>query len=348
MTRRALAALLALLLVWSSSGCASIPYPYAVGTETDLTLKLRPGETQIERGRPQAFVDGIGHYFFSLPSKLLLLSWRLDNHDISAETEEALQVYLRDNGLCDVKVRLNQYAPGAEWKRLFRNREMPGGWRYTFGLLSVSFYTIFPGRAFAGFPIIGSGDHYNPYTNTINLYSDLQPVGLHEGGHAKDFATIANRHLKGLYAGMRILPGFALWQELYATNDALGWEKTRAGSREEKTAYRSLYPAYGTYVGGTAGDIAGLFIDPFWIPYAIMGGVVVVGHIIGQIRALFVKDRPVPPETWFVGEHAPPGRCPTPGAAPAEDGEPTTIERPVAPEEPEPPWHDPDALPEPL
>lgn len=348
MTRRLLAGGLALLVLWSS-GCASTPYEYATGTATPLTLHLAPGEEQIERGRPNAFVDGIGHYFFSLPSKLLLLSWRMNNHDVSEETGQALETYLRDNGLCDVKVRLNQYAPGAEWKRLFRNREMPGGWRFTFGLLSVSFYTIFPDRAFAGFPIIGGGDSYNPYTNTISIYSDSRPVVLHEGGHAKDFGQKTNRHWKGGYAAMRILPLVPLWQELVATNDALSWELERGGSRDSKAAYRSLYPAYGTYVGGTAGDIAGLIIDPFWIPYAIMGGVVVLGHLIGQIRALFVKDRPRPDETWFVGSAAPPDRCPDPSAEPDPSEEPEPIEEPAEPRVyPDPPAPEPEPEPSPL
>jgi hypothetical protein len=44
-------------------------------------------------------------------------------------------------------------------------------------------------------------------------------------------------------------------------------------------------------VGGAAGDIAGFFpIDPNWVNYAILYGPVVAGHVIGQTRALFVRD----------------------------------------------------------
>jgi hypothetical protein len=103
------------------SGCASTPYSLLPRTETDLTLPLRDGEPQVERGKPNAWVDGFGHYFFSLPSKLILLDWKVDNHDVSPEVEQALQEYLWVNGLCSTKVRLNQYAPGAEWRRLFKN-----------------------------------------------------------------------------------------------------------------------------------------------------------------------------------------------------------------------------------
>ena len=290
-------------------GCAAPPYQYATGTENSLTMKLRPGEPQVVRGEPNAFVDGIGHYFFSLFSKLLLLSWSMNNHDISDETVDTLETYLQANGLCDVKVRINQYSPGAEWQRLFKNREMPGFWRYTFGLLSVAFYTIFPERVFAGFPLIGGGDHYNPYTNTISIYSNLDAVALHEGGHAKDFGLKENRHWKGGYAALRIIPGVPLWQELVASNDAMTWMADREDSAVEKSGYRKLYPAYGTYVGGEAGNAVALFTPWVWLVYAVQLGVVALGHIIGQTAALFVDERPAPDPIWYTGEFAPPDEC---------------------------------------
>ena len=70
-----------------SSGCALVPYtPLRPGDEGLHFMALRAAEAQIERGRPVAFVDGMGHYVFSLPSKLLLLEWKTDNHRISRET----------------------------------------------------------------------------------------------------------------------------------------------------------------------------------------------------------------------------------------------------------------------
>ena len=275
-------------------GCATTPYAFAEHGETELTLALREGEAQVERGAPNAWIDGLGHYFFSLPSKLILLDWRVNNHDIPPEVEQSLHDYLNANGLCNAKVRLNQYAPGGEWRRLFRNREMPAGWRYTVGLIAVAFYTIFPERLLAGFPFIGGGDHYNPYTNSISIYSGSRPIVLHEGGHAKDFAAVENRHWKGVYAGARAVPYLglpvAMWQEAVASSDALSWELAAAGSRESKAAYRILYPAYGTYLGGTAQTSASFFVDG-WILYAIQYGTVVAGHVVGQTRAVFVRGR---------------------------------------------------------
>jgi hypothetical protein len=271
---------------------------------------------------PNAWVDGFGHYFFSLPAKLVLLDWKVDDHDVSPEVEASIEEYLRVNGLCNTKVRINQYAPGGEWRRLFKNREMPGGWRYSLGLLSVTFYTIFPDRLFAGFPFIGGGDSYNPYTNTIHIYSDRRPIALHEGGHAKDFAEIENRHWKGVYAGARAIPlaGLlvALWQEGDATQDALSWELATAGSAVSKRAYRSLYPAYGTYLGGTAQSGASLFTGG-WVLYVVQYGVVVAGHVVGQTRALFVRDRDEGLQPALVEDGVPP-----PGAVLARPCEPAS------------------------
>jgi hypothetical protein len=268
-----------LLLVYAVlTACATDPYRFGEGLETPQTLKLAEGEAQIERGRPHALLDGLGHYLFSLPTKLLLLSWRVDNHRISEETEAAISEYLVDNGLHNVKVRLNQYAPGNEWNRLFDNPDIHAFWRYTAGALTVAAYTVFPQRLFGG-------DNFNPFTNTVHLYSDHPAIALHEAGHAKDFAGSG---WKGAYAALRILPVVPLYQEARATGDAIGYERERGNAEGEKGTYRVLYPAYGTYIGGEA--VNWIPIDATWVAYAIQLGPVIPGHIIGWTRSLFVEE----------------------------------------------------------
>jgi len=273
-----LALLLGSILV---SGCAQVPYRYGGTIESKQTLELRANEPQIERGKPKAIIDGAGHYVFSLPSKLILWNWKVSNHRISPESEEALGRYLAENGLRNVKVRLNQYAPGGEYRRLFANKDV--GWlgRYTLGVLSVTFYTVFPERLFGG--LIG-GDHYNPYTNTINVYSYHPAILLHEAGHAKDFARIDS---KGNYAAMGLLPFVPLHHEAAATGDALGYYADKRYTKEQKDAYKILYPAYGTYVGGEA---AVWFTGPIAYAGAAIGAI--PGHIVGRIKAAGVKDEP--------------------------------------------------------
>jgi hypothetical protein len=272
-----------MLLSYLLSGCATVPYKYGQDIEEMNTLKLSPNESQIDRGRPIKFVDGLGHYVLSLPSKIILLNWNVDNHNISKEAEDRLQEYLAQNDLQNVKIRLNQYAPGAEWKRLFHNRSVGAGWRFSLGMISLIEYTILAGRLFGG-------DHYNPYTNTINLYSDHSAILLHEGAHAKDFAR---RKYKGTYAAIRILPIVPLYQEALATGDAIGYFRDKDLVQEEKDAYKVLYPAYGTYIAGEALRWIGWWIDiPIWIEYAVEFGVAIPGHIIGRIKASYVEDSP--------------------------------------------------------
>ncbi|RMH38189.1 MAG: hypothetical protein D6694_12660, partial [Gammaproteobacteria bacterium] len=98
------------------SGCAKDPY-VARRVQGECTPQIDIDRPQIEQGRPNFFLDLLGN-IWSLPSKILLLDTRVGNHHVSDKTTDYLRQYLKDNDLCDVKVRVNQYAPGAEWRRL--------------------------------------------------------------------------------------------------------------------------------------------------------------------------------------------------------------------------------------
>jgi hypothetical protein len=266
--------LLGLVLVACSAACVSVPY-----SRLDQRALSRPSPTtppeepQVERGRPNRAIDGIG-WVLGLPSKIILLDRRMDNHRVSAKTEDALRAYLAYNGLTDVKVRLNEYSPGAEFRRLVRNKGECWAWRYTIGVLSWLFQTVLPGR------LIG-GDNYNPHTDTISIYSDIPAVALHEGGHAKDFA---GQTLRGTYAFAYMLPFFSLQAEAQASTDAISYLYARGSADREKEAYKTLYPAIGTYVGGMfATDLGPLS------PWYYLG--VVPGHIVGRCRAAGVDEK---------------------------------------------------------
>jgi len=294
------------IALFLASGCASLPYAPTTCDEADR-MPLRESEAQVERGRPNAFVDGLGHYLVSLPTKLLLLSWSVENHDVSPETEAALAEYVSVNELCHVKVRINQYSVPGEWSRLFRNRNVAGGWRYTVGFLTVVTYTALPQRVFGG-------DNYNPYTNTIHIYSDVESVALHEGGHAKDFAT--RRH-KGSYGALRLLPLVPLYQEGKATKDAVSYLRNAGEAEAERKAYPMLWGAYGTYV---AGEGLRWYEGPFGVSYLIQLPIAWTGKLAGKIKS------------WTVPEPAPP-----PPQEPPPVEEPPLAEEPPAPPEESPP-----------
>lgn len=250
-----------------------------IRADPDLVALTR--EEPVARGRPRKVIDGIG-WVVGIPSKIVLWDRRVENHAIGPDTEDAIRDYLDARGLDHVKVRLNQYAPLADWRRLRVNRTVGWPLRYTIGTLSVASEAILPGR------LLG-GDHYNPWTNTIHLYSDVPSIALHEGGHARDFAR---RDWPGLYAVAFGLPVTELYPEALATGEALAYLERERESRDDDAgdgpagdgdeprlaeARRILYPAYGTYVGGAAGQFVGLTIG---LP--VYAGAVVAGHATGR------------------------------------------------------------------
>ena len=246
----------ALLIAWlvSLPGCASNQYQYGTAAKYHVSQELAARtDVQIERGRPQVVIDSLG-WVWGIPDKILLWDRRVLNHRIDEDTEAALAEYLACNELSSVKVRLNQYRPGDDWKRLAANKAVAPGWRYTVGALSILGETVFPGRVFGA-------DHYNPYSNTIHLYSNAPAIALHEAGHAKDYAY---RKWKGTYAFSRVLPVLPLVQEAIATSDALSYMKAHHGLKAQQEGYELLYPAYGSYIGSEmtrflpAGQLVGL------------------------------------------------------------------------------------------
>lgn len=251
------------------TACASNSYHYGTGEHGDSNALAPPMQRQILMGAPHKFLDASDWIWpGSLLAKLFLWNRNIDSHEISAETIAEMEEYIDKNDLGDVQILVNTYKPGTQWRRLFRNKEVGAGWRYTFGILSASIYAILPGRFFGG-------DHYNPYTNTISIYSNNAAVALHEAGHAKDFNS---RKLKGTHAALYSLPGAPLYYEAVASNDTLSYLKHECQYDAQKRAYRVLHPAYGTYVGG-------LFLRQSGLGF--LGAI--PGHISGAIAATRVK-----------------------------------------------------------
>lgn len=255
--------------------------PYRIGAASQYRVApelASRNQPQIERGRPRRILDGVA-WVVGIPGKITLWDRRVDNHRISPQTEEAIGTYLAANELTAVKVRLNQYAPLDEWRRLRANKTVGWGYRYTLGTITWLGDAIFPGR-------VWGGDNYNPFTNTVNIYSDVPALALHEGGHAKDFS---GRKWPGTYAAIySFVPVAPLWHEGIATRDALSYLHDHGTLEEEREAYVMLYPAYGTYVGNAIGG----FIPGYGTAaYAVA---LVGGHMAGRARAaqLRADDKP--------------------------------------------------------
>lgn len=244
------------------------------GCSTTVPYVGQGPHSQITRGRPVPVVDFIGNVF-ALPLKLLLWSWKVDQHYISPDTEAYLVRYIdRPETVTDGTIySLNEYAPGRALKRLTKNRKAAWPYRLLLGVpITVIFDVLLPSRLFGG--LIG-GDMYNPYTDIVSIYSDHPAVALHEAGHSHDFNK---RRYKGTYALVRLIPGVNLWQEYKASDEAIKGFRRLEAPREVCSSYEVLYPAYGTYVGG-------------YLPF--IGGPVAgaaIGHLFGRSASHQCRD----------------------------------------------------------
>ena len=205
------------------------------------TFDRATGPMDIEYGKPRPVIDGIG-WVVGIPKKLLLWDSRAENHSVSEETVGEVAAYLDARQLGDVKVRVNQYDPVGEWKRLVANDRISPGWKYTVGTLTNLKYTLLPGRIFGG-------DAYNPYTNSLSIYSDLPGLGLAESAYAYD---VHQRTYPGLYASVQYLPLVSLWHETLATGEVIDYVVLTGTPEEQKEIRRTLYARYGLQIGGEA------------------------------------------------------------------------------------------------
>ena len=269
---------LCFLLVGLVVGCTSsrslqhppaqpiIDGPPLHAAQTDLS----PTDMQIVRGQPYPLLDGTGRVL-GFPDQLLLWNRRVNNHQISPRTEQMVAGYLAENNLPEVLVRVNQYAPLDEWRRLVRNKRIGAGWRYTVGAAEVLLYALIPGR------LIGD-DWYNPFTDTINLYSDVPAIALHEAAYAKD---VHQRRLPGTYAAVQYLPLVGMWYRTNATCEVLDYFDEHDGTvADRQEADRILFPMYGGALGGQIGSFVPL---PFMDLALNLTGTA-VGHVVGQCR----------------------------------------------------------------
>lgn len=234
-------------------------------------------EGGFERGKDNILLDGAG-WVMGIPNKLLLWNTKVDSHSVSPEVEQDLRQYMTSRGLTDVKVRMNQYDPVGEWKRLVANKSIHPAFKYTVGALAGIKYTMLPGRLFGA-------DEYNPFTNSISLYSDRSSLALREGAHARQAIESGYR---GLYASSMYIPASPLWVDSIATKDVLNYSQETGNRLLRRESYLVLFPAYGARVGSSAT----FFLDA-GIGQAAQASLALVGHAVGRTKAFRVSEGPM-------------------------------------------------------
>ncbi len=207
-------------------------------------------------------------FFGSIPARALLLSTDIGNYP-RQETQQHIRDALQQSGLENTLVRVGHTAPFTDVYRLFTDER----------LKSASFL----GKVFLGIPhvIVGGllgklyrADHYNPFTRTVHVYSDVPAIARHELGHAEDFQQ---RTYLSLYAFARAFPPVMLWQEGRASY--LAHRHTPVLDRGGTGRY--LVPAFASYVAafavGSAFSITAL---------PIIAGAHLLGNTYRGLRAL--------------------------------------------------------------
>ena len=227
--------------------------------------QLSGQQVQIQRGRPRPILDAAGR-FLGFPNRIAIGVNEVDNHAISQATEMEIVNYLEQNGLESVLVRSNQYAPLGELKRMVANDQIRPIWKSTFGTYNLLKYTLLPGR------LLG-GDWYNPYSNSLHVYSDVPTLAIGRAAYAQDVQTRVN---PGAYAAIKDVPFAGLSHETTATQLALQYYEDKPD--EIAAAREVLLPSYGASVGGQLAS---------FVPYGEVVGRVLgggAGQIASKIR----------------------------------------------------------------
>ncbi|HEX4148362.1 MAG TPA: hypothetical protein VHY20_05215, partial [Pirellulales bacterium] len=273
----------------AAAGCAPTPYHYSSFPGLHPAGPT-PQTVEVVYGKPNKTLDRLG-WIVGLPDRILPMSSKINNHQISQATTDKLKEYLAKNDLTDVYVCVNYYDPRGQWRRLRANKLIRPGWRYTLGSLSMLSYSILPGRIFGG-------DEYNPYTNSLYINSDVAALVLHEAAYAKD---LRGRKAPGMYAAVNDLPVVGLWRETRGLNDVLGYARTEHDWDLERETYHVLYPRMGIETMTSA--VA--FVPMWWSgpAFGVVGAA--AGHTAGRTLAARREKqlgRDAPPEEKSAAE----------------------------------------------
>ena len=237
-------------LLLSSAGCST----FNVLEKRSVVEDAAYQQVQIQRGRPRPVIDAAGRVL-GLPNRIAIGVPEIDNHDISQATEMEIVNYLEQNRLNSVLIRSNQYAPLGELKRMVTNDRIRPIWKSTFGTYNLLKYTLLPGR------LVG-GDWYNPYSNSLHVYSDVPTLAISRAAYAQD---VQGRVNPGAYAAIKDIPFAGLAHETTATQLSLQWYEDQPDKIE--AAREILLPSYGATVGGQLAS---------FVPYGE-----VVGRLVG-------------------------------------------------------------------
>jgi len=201
------------------------------------------------------------------------------------QIKEIIEELKDDPSLAETNVSLGGVRPLTEFINIFKNKKT--GWpSKLFGGL------VYPLQAAAGMAGFNRPNHYNPFSDTVNVESADPGVLRHELGHAQDFTedgTPGGRALLPLLEqatlGLLPVPGTTMYLEYRANRNAMNKalqainkkEKLTVADKKKIDYLNQIFGgSYGSYSGALVGGLAGG-------PVGRLGGV--IGMPIGATTA---------------------------------------------------------------
>jgi len=183
-------------------------------------------------------------WLVSLPRRLILFDYDISNGLNAEKTKSVLAKLENDTTLKNLTVRVNHNEPLYDTKRLFRDDMVKarngGAARVLFGVGSTLGAELFSE--------LSRGDYYNPMTQSVCVYSNVESVAFHEMGHYRDCHRYDRDWVYGIF---RAFPPVTLYQEARASLFA----KKDLAEPDKNQFARYLIPAFATYLLWAAGKV---------------------------------------------------------------------------------------------
>ena len=215
------------------------------------SIKTTEGSLSFTYSNADVVANTIGHVMAIPTTHLMLLTFRNAFQNPPPELVNHLKDRWKDvpwKG--DVLVRVGHNSVFGDVQRLFAKESLRGPFSFNFGEGKLAKAArlalrilVLPSVVLGGMKAkLFREDHYNVFTNTVNIYHPNSAIGMHELGHAEFFNQEKHRSIYGLFKEMPILKSFT---EYKASVRAVAHMKTDS---ERRQALKVLEAAWGTYL----------------------------------------------------------------------------------------------------
>ncbi len=255
------------LLISSGSGCARAFGPYKYGDFADSSYKRGlDDDPEPLLGDEHKFMDGL-RGALDWPYRVVARKPKPASYAPTEAQQQTILSYLEENDLADVQVEFHYFSPSHRWRRLRENQGVASGWKYSFGLLSLAGYTIFPGRVFGT-------TSYDPYSNCLQVNNNRAYESLEEAAEAKVAHRL--RHPGTFLSVVGSIPIVRVYPQLLSSGDIVEYAQQRKDWPLEKKAIE------GYYVDAALNASSIAFLNPNFVEGAVIN---LASGAVGEVAA---------------------------------------------------------------